>query len=185
MKRFIWPWLIVWSAWIEPTSTGSKMDPLGQLRDIRGLDAIGIWPLAPGWWVLLVAGPVLVGVLIWVLHRLWRRYRPSPWARAARRNLAELQQRLEQAEVVQNREILELVRRIALARFPRSEVANLHGEAWLLWLQRNDPKEFDWLEYRDEMVEQSYRPGEPEPWARERVQAVLSALRHWTRGSGV
>ncbi|RLW54638.1 MAG: hypothetical protein B6D69_04845, partial [gamma proteobacterium symbiont of Stewartia floridana] len=27
------------------------MDPL---RDIRGIDTVSWWPLAPGWWLLLI-----------------------------------------------------------------------------------------------------------------------------------
>src|SRR5690606_715539 len=41
-----------------------EADPLGQLADVHLPDAVGLWPLAPGWWlviVVLVVAAVLLG----------------------------------------------------------------------------------------------------------------------------
>ena len=44
------------------------MDPLyAQLRDIRGLDAVSLWPLAPGWWLV-------VAIIFAALLLVWRIY---------------------------------------------------------------------------------------------------------------
>jgi len=153
------------------------MNPAEQLKDIRGLDAISFWPLAPGWWLLLLLGVAFLYGLYW----LRQRYRPAPWVKSARRQIKVQQQRLQQGEVVANRDILLLLRRIALARAPRVDVASLQGEPWLAWLRENDPRSFDWGVYRQELIVSQYQPGEPAPWSEERGQQVLAALYRWTR----
>ena len=40
-----------------------------QLHDIEGLDVIGPWPLAIGWWVSIVCGMLVLGSAIWLLSR--------------------------------------------------------------------------------------------------------------------
>jgi hypothetical protein len=47
-----------------------QMDPNNPLLwDIRGLDPVSAWPIAPGWWVLLVAVLLVALFALW-----WRRY---------------------------------------------------------------------------------------------------------------
>lgn len=101
-------------------------DPLAALRPLHPPAAIDWWPPAPGWWVLAVA-LVLLGGLAW-----WR------WRRTALRHaaLAELRQ-LEQDVHEDARlaaAVSQLLRRVALACFPRRQVAALTGEAWLRFL---------------------------------------------------
>ena len=44
------------------------------LKDIHLPPEIGIWPPAPGWWVLLILVLAVIGLSIW----LWRRYQRHP-----------------------------------------------------------------------------------------------------------
>ena len=100
---------------------------LGKLRDIQVPGPVSWWPPAPGWWLLGLL--VLLGLTLgaWLHHRHVR----DRWRRAA---LAELRRikTLEPAASV--REISVLLRRVALHRYPREEVAALSGEAWLAFL---------------------------------------------------
>ncbi len=105
------------------------------LRDLHLPEAVGWWPPAPGWWLLL--GLLLLGLAFAVrsLHRRHRRH-------AARRlALAELA-RLEKAwNSHRNTALLaaatsDLLRRAMLAYAPRHEVAGLTGRAWLEWLDQ-------------------------------------------------
>ncbi|MGB0719658.1 MAG: DUF4381 domain-containing protein, partial [Bdellovibrionales bacterium] len=52
---------------ITPPATDGTQQLLSRLRDIRGLEDVSWWPLAPGWWILL--GLVLAIVLGLVLFR--------------------------------------------------------------------------------------------------------------------
>ncbi len=115
------------------------MNPdLGQLRDIHLPQPVSWWPPSPGWW-LLAAFVLLLGVL--ALYLLYR-HRQERWRRAA---LGEWQ-RLREAwasgnidGVSASRELSVLLRRVALARFPRHQVAALTGEAWLAFLDSAVP----------------------------------------------
>jgi len=102
-----------------------------QLRDIHAPLAPSLWPPAPGWWLLaLLSLAVLIVIGIWGVRR-WRH------ARLRRRVLAELQQldALPQADQRLAR-LSTLLKQVALARYPRREVAALSGPAWLDFLDR-------------------------------------------------
>jgi len=113
------------------------MDPTQiPLRDLHLPDAIGWWPLAPGWW--LVIALVVIG-LGWLLRAgLRRRARGA----ARRHALGQLKQcRSAYAEhgnpVQLGIEVSEILRRTMLAYAPRSDVAGLTGDEWLAWLDRD------------------------------------------------
>jgi pimeloyl-ACP methyl ester carboxylesterase len=130
-----------------------------QLRDIEGLDAIGYWPLAPGWWLLLAA--LLLGMLL--LRLAWQRFaRPaakSPWRRDASLQLRRLRQRVGRDDAKQvTTELSELLRRIAMARCGRDACAGLMGEQWLAWLHQQDPKGFDWPAQGRLLISLPYAP---------------------------
>ena len=106
------------------------------LRDLHLPEAIGWWPLAPGWWgVIAVAASLLVVLL---RHLMKRRARG-----AARRHALKQLQRYcsdythHHNAVQLGTELSELLRRTMLAYAPRAEVAGLTGEAWLRWLDRD------------------------------------------------
>jgi hypothetical protein len=115
-----------------------------QLRDIRGLDPVSWWPLATGW--LLVAGIVLLLLFLsLLLIRHLHRYPPGSWRRDAQQQLRNLRHaiRTEAPKVVAG-ELSELLRRISIARFGRSDCASLTGEEWLAWLAETDPNRVEW-----------------------------------------
>lgn len=105
------------------------------LRDLHLPEAIGLWPLAPGWWVLI--GLAVAG-LVYLLYRRVQRWRWNAARRHALREFARLQREYEQGAdpTILGKELSELVRRSMLAYAPRGEVAGLTGDAWLQWLDR-------------------------------------------------
>lgn len=95
---------------------------LNRLHDLVLPPDIPWWPLAPGWYVLLGIGIIL---LLFLGHRIWKQWRANAYRRAALRELGSL----EDAAA-----IAELLRRTALAVEPRSVIAGLTGAAWPDWL---------------------------------------------------
>lgn len=93
----------------------------GQLRDIRGLDAVSWWPPAPGWWIgALLLLLTLIGLFLLIRHFI--RYPPGSWRWEARVALRELwQQRNRQSQKESAARLSELLRRIAIARFGREK----------------------------------------------------------------
>ena len=110
------------------------MQPLADLRDIHLPAEVSWWPPAAGWWVLTAL--LLLGA--WALSKYLR----APGRRTRRLALKELA-RLERsfAQDQDTRALLgavsQLVRRYALACFPRAQVAGLEGERWLDFLDRS------------------------------------------------
>ena len=85
----------------------------------------GWWPLAPGWWGLLV---VLLAAIAFAI--LWPRRPPVRLRRAALRELDQLAAHSSSdAELAHQLE--HLVRRVAIARYGRASVAGLTGPRWV------------------------------------------------------
>jgi hypothetical protein len=113
---------------------------LSQLRDIHLPPGVSWWPPAIGWWILIAL--VLVCALAAYFFR--RHKQAGRWRRSALQELEQL--RSNQAHTAENRlsDLSVLLRRVAISRFPRSDVASLYGDAWLSFLDRTfgDDKPF-------------------------------------------
>ncbi len=111
----------------DPAQTPMQLD----LRDIHAPGLPGIWPPAPGWWV---AAALLLTAVTAAAHTGWRLYRLG---RRRQRILAELDGlRATGDGPAQIAGVSALLKRAALARFPRQDVAALTGDAWLGFLDR-------------------------------------------------
>lgn len=101
------------------------------LRDIHAPEAIGWWPLAPGWWVLML----LVLILLLLLAKVIRRKLKDP-RRAALQELRSIEQNYSEHQ--NNQQLLidcnSLLKRLALTLYPRAQVAPLSGKEWLDFL---------------------------------------------------
>jgi len=95
---------------------------LDGMQDIVLPSPVEWWPLAPGWWALSAIAFVVSILLALAMVRHWRR---NAYRRAA---LRELRQAADIATVAT------LLKRTALAVYPRETVASLSGERWLHWL---------------------------------------------------
>lgn len=101
---------------------------LSNLRDIVTPDAPGFWPLAPGVWV--VSGIVVAAAVIIFFHWL-SLHKRNAYRRAG---LALL----DNAKTVHD--ISVLLKRVALAAFPREQVASLYGNDWVKFLKQTCPE---------------------------------------------
>jgi len=108
------------------------------LRDIHLPDPVIWWPLAPGWWLLLLC---LLFLLLagWGIRRLIQKGRRR---RQLRRSVVAafgiVRERYEKDgdDVWLVKELSQLLRRVGISLYPRSSVAALNDEAWLLFLDR-------------------------------------------------
>ena len=114
--------------------TSNTHDPLQGLRDIHLPAPVSFWPPAPGWWMVAALVIVLLIVAVW----FWRRYRRHAYRRGALQQLQHLQAALRQghAETQVLAELSILLRRTAISRYGRQQVAALHGDDWLAFLDR-------------------------------------------------
>jgi hypothetical protein len=114
----------------------NPQDPLAALHPLRTPPPVEAWPPAPGWWLLaaLVLGAALA--LAVLAFRAWRR---RAWLRAARRDLAALRARHADDPAALTAAANALLKRAALARYPRRETAALSGSDWLAFLNATAP----------------------------------------------
>lgn len=128
---------------MNPQDISPAQDPLAQLKDIHLPEAIGVWPLAWGWWLLLVIVITILGITVFFIRR--HTFRNAYRALA----LNELQRINRQYSHDQGSAYLQdvsiLLRRTALSGFGTQFNTSVKGEDWLLWLDaqsRNNKEEF-------------------------------------------
>ncbi len=102
---------------------------LSQLRDIHLPAPVSWWPPAPGWWLLAALTLTALGMI----YLIYRRRRRARWRRAALAELGQLRGATGQQYLG---EVSVLLRRVAVTRFPRHDVAALTGDDWLAFLDR-------------------------------------------------
>jgi hypothetical protein len=117
-------------------------EALSQLADIYAPSQPGWWPLAPAWWLLLA---VLLALAAYGLFKLVKRLHLQ---RRLSHAVAELDKCLARLQaggsgdmaqrLVYVNEVNSVLRRVALAHFPRTQVAGLSGQAWVEFLRERD-----------------------------------------------
>jgi len=106
--------------------------PLLELRDIHAAPAPGLWPPAPGWWLLAL---LMAGTAVLLLLRLRRRLRKRRFRLQVMLELDDIAKRYRSENI---RSLITetgiWLRRIALRCYPVEQVASLSGAAWLQFL---------------------------------------------------
>jgi len=102
------------------------------LRDIHAAASPALWPPAPGWWVVaLVVVSLLLMSVVW-LRRRWLLRQDRIEILAELDALTHCSENEPSADRIAR--LSALLRRIALRRYPREQVAPLSGSAWLQFL---------------------------------------------------
>jgi len=151
-------------------ASAAETDPVAGLVDIPLPAPVSLWPQTWPARIALVVLTVGVTVGAWRLARWWYR---SRYRRAA---LAELDRIEGESDAIGRRLALAaLVRRTALAAFPRGQVASLAGVEWLAFLDRTgDTRIFSQGAGRG-LEDIAYRP------TPEDVRPLIGAVRYWIK----
>jgi hypothetical protein len=105
------------------------------LRDIHLPTGVEWFPPAPGWWVVAA---IFLGLTALLVFWHWRRYRRNRFIREAQALLAALLASAgDRSTLQQVDEIAALLRRVAISRYGRHEVAGYTGDAWLQFLDNS------------------------------------------------
>ena len=123
------------------------MNPLDQLQPTIAPPPVSWWPLAPGWWALLVLLPLLLWGLWYLRRYLPRRKRVlpqeqplDPLRQAALAELARLVRPYDgQHAGPWLQQLNALLKRLARAHYPNDNSHVLSGRAWLAFLDSRCP----------------------------------------------
>ena len=96
---------------------------LASLKDIHLPAAIGDWPFAYGYWIVIAL--LLVAIVFIVLY-CKKRYQNTAAKRAALHQLAQLEPEALYYEITINA----ILKRAAMSYIPRQHIAGLEGQAW-------------------------------------------------------
>lgn len=111
------------------------MNPLAQLRDIHVPKFLGFWPPAIGWYLLVLVILFMAAAVGFMWRTYKKRMAPRKEALGKLTKLKHLYAH-DADPVAIAIELSMLLRRAALAKYPRLQVANLRDKAWLKFLDK-------------------------------------------------
>lgn len=153
---------------------------LDRLHDIVEAAPVSAWPPGPGWWLLF--GLVLAGMAAIAL-RSWIAWRKAAYRREALVELNRVEARAAKgAPPIESLEAVQLtLKRVALAVWPRPEVASLTGRDWLAFLDRTGGQGHFGRGIGRYLAEASYDAGAANEVGAKGVRALLEIARAWVR----
>jgi len=119
-----------------PAITAAQAKALEALADVVLPPPVPWWPQT---WAWAVVGVLLLALLLWFAWQAVQRWRANRYRREALAELQQLDVRLDDASTraAALTSLAELLKRTALAAWPRSQVAGLSGAGWVGFLESN------------------------------------------------
>lgn len=164
----------------------SAVPELAQLHDIHLPAPISSWALAPGWYGLMI---ILSGIAIVVCLRIRRTQAQQRFKKQVLQMLRNIE--IDYSHTANSQKtcaaISELLRRVALMCYPRTQVAGLQGDAWLTFLSDTSPassqkikqSSIDFTLFRKALLEYPYQPSVPQ--AQPQIEALFQAVTQWIK----
>ena len=170
------------------------------LRDIHPPAPASIWPLAPGWWLVIILTPILILLLFYLsklISLLYKRLKQQTVSKSATKMLAGIRN----AQSTDSRQTLvalsALLRRVAISTTGRADVAGLNGAAWLTYLDTPFPDQPFSQGIGRCLADGHYRPNPPtetdldalfqlcERWIKQQTSGKATGVRKRSRLGGI
>ena len=142
------------------------------LKELPLPDAPDLFPLAPGWYVVMFVALLALVYLTW---RAWDRYRQNQYRRDAVTALNDVRNNRARTS-----EISFILRRTALLAFPRRQVAGLRGQDWVGWLNDTAGREL-FAETDGDLLDQLTYSSNTQGLDDAAVDRLLKASSDWAR----
>ncbi|WOH37533.1 DUF4381 domain-containing protein [Thalassotalea fonticola] len=146
------------------------MDPLANLQDIHLPENIHGWPVAPGWWLLLIS---LIAISVFAFKKFTAKRKQSSVKRQARKQLTELDNLTTEQSIA-------ILKWVSMHYYKRSDVAAIHGDKLLTFLSNKLPKEqqANFVQLAENALMQQYRKSTHSLYSQELQQAALLWVNH-------
>lgn len=114
-----------------------KQPSLDQLRDLHLPEPVGVWPLAYGWYIVLIIVAAIVTAAMYVLYKKYKMNLPK---KQALKHIEAIEQAYltDQDAAKAAYQLTIVLKRFCLSYYPRKEVASLHGQQWQQFLGNTD-----------------------------------------------
>ena len=103
---------------------------LDNLHDIIVPPAIGFFPLAPGWYIVLL---LLLSLLFHFGYRYYQAYKKEQYRRDAQNELEALNDKNRENSIA----LLGLAKRVGISAYGRESIAKLYGNMWWDFMQNH------------------------------------------------
>jgi hypothetical protein len=148
---------------------------LQNLNDIVAPPPVSWWPPAPGWYLLAV---LLLAALAYLGWRWWLSWQRNRYRRAALNELRSIgEQRL--------RDLPALLKRTALACWPREQVAALSGVEWHRFLDQTAGKALFTGDAGQTLDQLAYAGRSQAEFSEAEIRSVVRAAEYWLRNHRV
>jgi hypothetical protein len=153
-------------------------EPLAQLKDIHLPTPISWWPLASGWYVLI---SLIVLAIVYFFHWSYQRKMNAKPKKQALELLTTYKEQYEKDGLAQiaSARVSELLRRVALVYYPRAQVASLHGDSWIEFLNQTS-KGIDFKPVQSMLLESPFKKGETI-----NLKPLLTRAEQWIKQRGI
>lgn len=131
-------------------------NPLANLRDIHLPEQISWWPIAPGWWLLIILSFILI---IWFGYKLRQRHqfrKTYRYCQAELETIDQVYQNTTDARAMLS-EYSQLLRRLLILRLGRQHVASQTGKELLATLEEYALTEKLTEEHKALLIDGPYR----------------------------
>lgn len=159
---------------------GDTLNNSLKLRDIHLPGDPSFWPLAPGWWLLLIL-VLLIGA--WLVLKLLRRMRQKKHQQQILNEYTVLETKLlnnPNNEAIANINIF--LRRLAISKYPRTDIASLTGANWLRFLDESGNTQAFSKGIGRILVDAPYQSGELKNFnSKEFTSSFTSLIRAWIK----
>lgn len=144
---------------------------MSNLEEIELPEQVSFRPETIGWYLL--AGMLLLA-LLWLAWRLWKRWKANAYRREALRELGEIEAAPER--------LPELLKRVALVAYPRTEVADLSGDTWLGFLDGTLGSTDFAMGAGKVLPDLAYDPGAASQMTLQETRDLFALSKRWIRG---
>lgn len=156
-------------------SDTSDPGSLSLLHDIVLPEAVSWWPPAPGWYVVISLFLCATAIGAWWS---WQRWQTRRYRRQALEELRVLRETSDDLGSAAS-SILILLKRTALAAYPRAQVANLSGEQWWAFLDRTSAGSRFTSDFGPLATDLAYRAEVHESDEPQQLGILFNTAEHW------
>ncbi len=153
---------------------------ISQMRDVKSVHEVSPYPVAIGWWFVLA---LIVAIILFNLALIYkkRQYRKS-WMFELEQQLDNMIKNFDQVSPKKTiSELNELMKRIAMQFYKRTETASMEGIQWLKWLSARDPNGFNWIKKGKILIMYPYMQEEKVVAKKSEVVPLIKAIKEWVK----